>query len=95
MKKLLKSDICGSHEQYTGPTDVIKGQKSKKSVDTVLSPTAADKKKKEKKKIEENATHKTQRMFQCYPNTYIVKIFFFGEKQTCTHIMERERGSIL
>ena len=96
MKKLLKSDICGSHEQYTGPTDVIKGQKSKKSVDTVLSPTAADKKKKKKKKkIGENATHKTQRTFQCYPNTYIVKVFFFGEKQTCTHIMERERGSIL
>ena len=50
MKKLLKSDICGSHEQYTGPTDVINGRKSKKSVDTVLSPTAADKKKKKKKK---------------------------------------------
>ena len=31
MKKLLKSDICGSHKQYMGPTDVIKGQKSKKS----------------------------------------------------------------
>ena len=62
MKKLLKSDICGSHEQYTGPTDVIKGQKSKKSVDTVLSPTAADKKKKRKKKDRrkrksQNATH--------------------------------------
>ena len=96
MKKLLKSDICGSHEQYTGPTDVIKGRKSKKSADTVLSPTAADKKKKKKKKkIGENATHKTQRTFQCYPNTYIVKVFFFGEKQTRTHIMERERGSIL
>ena len=50
MKKLLKSDICGFHEQYTGPTDVIKGRKSKKSADTVLSPTVADKKEKKKKK---------------------------------------------
>ena len=35
MKKLLKCDICGFHEQCTGPTDVIKGQKSKKSAATV------------------------------------------------------------
>ena len=26
MKKLLKSEICGSHEQCTGPTDVLKSQ---------------------------------------------------------------------
>ena len=35
MKKLLKSDICESHKQCTGPTDVIKGQKSKKSAANV------------------------------------------------------------
>ena len=30
MKKLLKSEICGSREQYTGPTDVLKmAEKSK------------------------------------------------------------------
>ena len=55
MKKLLKSDICGSHKQCTGPTVVIKGRKSKKSAATVhaqqpLSPAAAEKKKKKKGK---------------------------------------------
>ena len=35
MKKLLKSDIYRSHKQCTGPTNVIKGQKSKKNVVTV------------------------------------------------------------
>ena len=34
MKKLLKSDICGSHEQYMGP-NVIKRRKSKKSAATI------------------------------------------------------------
>ena len=30
MKKLLKNKICGSREQYTGPTDVLKmAEKSK------------------------------------------------------------------
>ena len=30
MKKLLKSEICGSHEQCTGPTNVLKmAEKSK------------------------------------------------------------------
>ena len=24
MKKLLKSEVCGSHKQCTGPTDVLK-----------------------------------------------------------------------
>ena len=28
MKKLLKSEICGSCEQCTGPTDVLKMAKS-------------------------------------------------------------------
>ena len=35
MKKLLKSDICGSYEQYTRPIDVIKRRKSKKSAATI------------------------------------------------------------
>ena len=35
MKKLLKSDIYGSHEQYTRPIDVIKRRKSKKSAATI------------------------------------------------------------
>ena len=35
MKKLLKNDIYGSHEQCTGPTDAIKRRKSKKSAATV------------------------------------------------------------
>ena len=29
------ADICESYEQCTGPTDVIKGRKSKKSAATV------------------------------------------------------------
>ena len=60
MKKLLKSDICGSHEQYTRPIDVIKKRKSKKNVATIhwtvtaISCCSWQKKKKEA----ENATHK-------------------------------------
>ena len=30
MKKLLKSEVCGSCEQYTGPTDVLKMAKKSK-----------------------------------------------------------------
>ena len=30
-EKVVESDIYGSHEQYTGPTNVIKRRKSKKS----------------------------------------------------------------
>ena len=60
MKKLLKSDICGTMNNTVGSTDVIKVTKKQESAATVhelqpLSPTAADKKKK-KKKEKENAT---------------------------------------
>ena len=35
MKKLLKSEICGSCEQCTGPTDVLKRAEKSNCVATV------------------------------------------------------------
>ena len=61
MKKLLKSEICGSCEQCTGPTDVLKMAKSQNfwllfmhSTWTVafVSNYMCKKKKKKKKKKE-------------------------------------------
>ena len=37
MKKLLKSEVCGSCEQYTGPTDVLKMAKKSKFLVTVYT----------------------------------------------------------
>ena len=35
MKKLLKSEVCGSREQCTGPTDVLKRAEKSNCVATV------------------------------------------------------------
>ena len=58
MKKLLKSGICGTREQYTSAL-FMKDQ----------SNVAADKKKKKKR---QNAKPETQAQLQLNPNTYVV-----------------------
>ena len=95
MKNLLKSDICGSHKQCMGPTDVIKGRKSKKSRLLFMYSSRCPllqltKKKKQKILKGENANHKTQRRFQCYPNGYYIAVigffniqFFYSWLLTC------------
>ena len=59
MKKLLKSEVCGSCEQYTGPTDVLKMAKKSKFLVTVYTlymnsslclPLRVQKKKRKKKR---------------------------------------------
>ena len=57
MKKLLKSVICGTREQYTNALFTED-----------LSNVAADKKKKKKKR--QNVKAETQTQLQLNPNTY-------------------------
>ena len=65
MKMLLESEVCGSREQYTGPTNVLKMAEKSKFSATVhaqymnsslcLQLRVPKKEKKEKKKKKKNA----------------------------------------
>ena len=74
MKKLLKSEICGSREQCMRPTNMLEMVEKSNNAVTVLkqcinsnclSPAMHAKKKKKKKRIMQDST---RQMLDVYPN---------------------------
>ena len=70
MKKLMKSEVCGSCEQYKGPVGVHYSQEKVNNHGL--------KKKKEKKKREENAENADTGSSISKPHLNTINFFFLG-----------------